>query len=797
MSTLPPDSTAGTEPAPGPGASFPAEEQARVRRSYDLLEAAVSTLAAVLLVGAAHEAPVGAEELTGDVASAMGHLPRVFVFACAVVAALATIALVGAIATSLFRRRRRDGVNAVAAGLLAILVGSGLVVAWHAFPGGVASAVLHRTDGSTLVRDGAIVAVITGADVVRLPAFSRWCVPVATALVVTGLALGEITFLGSVVAVLVGVAAGCLARFALGTTVRRPSLASLTAGLRRAGVEVVDLERRADSAGELDGRLANGRALLLEVANQETGAAGLARRLWSFVRLSTAAIGRQPFSVRAALQTEALASFMAETAGIVAPRVLLLAHFEPDTLVLAREQLEGGGPDGSTTPEQAAALFAALRRLHEVGVAHRDLRPENLLCEPPSGDEPGRVGFRSLASAVVGAGELVRRVDLAQLVTSLAGAIGASGAVAALRSGYGEIDERALATILQPVALTSWGASRIRAAREPMAAVRTELVGTEPVEPGEVRLERFAYRRVVLVLAVLVAAFLVVGQLSSVDLGGALEKADWRWFAVAIAGSAVTYLASAMNLLAFVPGHISRWKGALVEVSGAFFGLVTPATVGHVAVNGRFLHRQGVDATTVASSLGISQVVNFLVTAVLLVVAVLITGSGFGHLGIVPGPKLLGVLGGVVVLGVLAITVVPVTKRLFFERLWPRFRTTLPQLVSLASEPLRLAEGIGGNLLLTASYSVALIASLHAVGADPPVIAAAAVFMAGNTLGAAAPTPGGLGAVESVMVAGLAAIGIPAHEAIPGVLLFRLATFWLPILPGWIAFLLLQRRHVL
>jgi uncharacterized membrane protein YbhN (UPF0104 family) len=43
----------------------------------------------------------------------------------------------------------------------------------------------------------------------------------------------------------------------------------------------------------------------------------------------------------------------------------------------------------------------------------------------------------------------------------------------------------------------------------------------------------------------------------------------------------------------------------------------------------------------------------------------------------------------------------------------------------------------------------------------------------------------------------LTAIGVPAHEAIPAVLLFRVATFWLPIPAGWVAYMLLRRRDIL
>jgi glycosyltransferase 2 family protein len=99
--------------------------------------------------------------------------------------------------------------------------------------------------------------------------------------------------------------------------------------------------------------------------------------------------------------------------------------------------------------------------------------------------------------------------------------------------------------------------------------------------------------------------------------------------------------------------------------------------------------------------------------------------------------------------------------------------------------------------VLTFSYLVAFIAALHAVGAHPAILPAAVVYLAGNAVGAAAPTPGGIGGVEAVLAAGLTAIGIPAHEAIPAVLLFRIATFWLPIPAGWVSYVLLQRRGIL
>ena len=69
-----------------------------------------------------------------------------------------------------------------------------------------------------------------------------------------------------------------------------------------------------------------------------------------------------------------------------------------------------------------------------------------------------------------------------------------------------------------------------------------------------------------------------------------------------------------------------------------------------------------------------------------------------------------------------------------------------------------------------------------------------AAYLAGSAIATVAPTPGGLGALEAAVIAGLVGAGMPSTAAVPAVFLFRLATFWLPILPGWFAFNHLRRE---
>jgi uncharacterized protein (TIRG00374 family) len=180
----------------------------------------------------------------------------------------------------------------------------------------------------------------------------------------------------------------------------------------------------------------------------------------------------------------------------------------------------------------------------------------------------------------------------------------------------------------------------------------------------------------------------------------------------------------------------------------------------------------------------------------LLVALGLLTGSGISRFKIAPSTDLLIGL-GVIAVVVAILLLVPQTRARFNDVVWPRLRSIWPRLLDALSQPTRLALGILANLLLTLSYIIAFVAALESLGAHPALLPAAIVYLAGNAVGSAAPTPGGLGAVEAVLSAGLTAIGVPAHQAIPAVLVFRIATFWLPIPAGWISYLALTRSGTL
>jgi uncharacterized protein (TIRG00374 family) len=761
-----------------------------VRRPADLLLGVFALGVVLVTLGLIRALPIGSTEVSTDVSRWLVHIPRWLSLAGAAVAALGSFALFVIALVALVRSEARSALNA---GVAALVAAAGAIVVssiWHGEHGPVAQAVLHHKNPSTFVIDTAFIAFLVGSDLVRRTRWSRWCVLSGSALLVTGLAVDSLTPFALVVSLFSALFFGWAMRWALGAASVRPGTTELIAWLADRHVVVDDLDatdprRRA----RLQGHLADGTAIEVRLANRDTRGSGLARRVWARVRLRPLAAGHVALSSRAQLERVALASYLANGAGLLSPSVLILNEIFPETLVLVMARPPGAPFEATAGLNGATSVFHALRALHDVGVAHRDLRAENIILAN------GSAGFSSLDAALPAAGELVQRLDLTQLLTTLGRLVGARKAVEALRGAYAPSDEGAIAAALQPIALAQWGWSAMREARGCLAEVRHELVGSEAQAPIA-NLERFRWRTVVSAIALTVAAFVLIGQLSKVNLLGALGHANLGWFAIALAGSAFTYLAAAENLAAFVPKHLSPVRGFLVQLSTSFIGITMPPTVGHVAVNARYLARQKVDAGTITAAVAISQIVNVVTTILLLVVFGLLTGSGISRFTIAPSTDLLIGL-AVIAVGTGILFSVPRTRATLNQAIWPRLRSFWPRLLDALSQPLRLALGVLANLSLTFGYLVAFIASLRALDAHPAILAAAIVYLAGNAVGSAAPIPGGLGAVEAVLSAGLTAIGVPAHEAIPGVLLFRTATFWLPIPAGWIAYLTLTRSGTL
>lgn len=147
-------------------------------------------------------------------------------------------------------------------------------------------------------------------------------------------------------------------------------------------------------------------------------------------------------------------------------------------------------------------------------------------------------------------------------------------------------------------------------------------------------------------------------------------------------------------------------------------------------------------------------------------------------------------------MGEALIYAIPWGRRLLSKHVMPHLRTAGSSLRTIAAQPGKLLALFGGSAVITMAYLSAFAASMYAFGTDVSFPVMAVLFLSGSAIAQAAPTPGGLGATEAALVAALSTVEAP-EIVVPAVFLFRLVTYWLPILPGWLAMTSLQRRNLL
>ncbi len=169
---------------------------------------------------------------------------------------------------------------------------------------------------------------------------------------------------------------------------------------------------------------------------------------------------------------------------------------------------------------------------------------------------------------------------------------------------------------------------------------------------------------------------------------------------------------------------------------------MAPAAVGGVALNTRFLQRAGVRPGLAVASVGASQLFGLGCHILMLLSFGYLTGTKM--LSLSPSRTVIAGLLTVAVL-VLVVTSVPFMRKFVSTRVRSLFAGVVPRMLDVLQRPQKLITGIGGMLLLTACFVMCLDASIRAFGHQQPttlsLASVAVVFLAGNALGSAAPTP--------------------------------------------------------
>lgn len=848
---------------------------ARVHRPSDLLRLLVGVLAIALLFSIAAFAQGTTTGLENDISKGTDQAPDLLIKLAGLMSSIAVLLV--PVAFAIERLVKRDGLR-IADGVLAAVLAHGVTLAtdlWVArsAPGTIREALTQLQPGDSLTDPvhgylAPVIAYMTAVGMARRP---RWRVVLWVVLLLDAFAMlvgGYTTPFSIVLTVLIGwtVAYGTL--YAVGSPNVRPTGQHLMAGLRHVGFRPVAAMRTEDTADSVDqsdqGRrylvtLEDGPPLDVTVVDREQQAQGFFYRVWRRLTLRTITQRRSIQSLRQALEQEALLAYAAIAAGANAPKLIATSELGPDAVMLVYEHIGGSSLDAmedeEITDDVVRGAWRQVRALQSRRIAHRRLTGDAILV-----DRSGTVFVTDLRGGEIAAGDLILRMDIAQLLTTTGLRVGAERAVAGALAVLGPDAVADCLPLLQPIALSrptratlrrlarersqrereavleaSQAAKEAKAeehdaaasndrkaarkslrtekqaekraiddamegAREEdmLAQIRRQVLLIRPQAPVEpVRLERIKPRTLLSFIAGAIAAYFLISQITKADFSTVVEQAEWGWVAAALGFSALSYVAAAMSLLGFVPERVAFGKTVLAQVAGSFVKIVAPAAIGGVALNTRFLQRAGVRPGLAVASVGASQLFGLGCHILLLALFGYLTGTERTPDSLTPSRTVIAGLLTVAVL-MLVVTAVPFLRKFVVTRVRSLFAGVVPRMLDVVQRPQKLVTGIGGMLLLTGLFVMCLDASIRAFsGPGVPELSYASiavVFLAGNALGSAAPTPGGIGAVDGALTLGLIAVGLPSEAAVPSVLLYRVMTLWLPVLPGWICFNQLTRK---
>ena len=316
------------------------------------------------------------------------------------------------------------------------------------------------------------------------------------------------------------------------------------------------------------------------------------------------------------------------------------------------------------------------------------------------------------------------------------------------------------------------------------------------------------------VFVVVLVAFMYFGLPKLLGLGHTWDRIQhgnaW-WLALGAALEVCSFWGYIVLFRAVFARGESRidWRASYqITMAGlAATRLFASAGAGGIALTAWALRRAGFEPRVAAC-----RVVAFMVLLYGVYMGTLVV-CGLGmYIGVIPGHHPFAItvgpaiFGAVVIAAFLGMSLVPSD----FERLagrWSGAGHGLGRVARwLAAAPATLATGVRTAISLVRSrdpylfgavawwgFDIAVLwACFHAFGASPPkgvIVMSYFVGMIGNTL----PLPGGIGGVDGGMIGAFSAFGVDVEVSVVAVLAYRAFAFWLPTLPGAVAYLQLRK----
>lgn len=272
-----------------------------------------------------------------------------------------------------------------------------------------------------------------------------------------------------------------------------------------------------------------------------------------------------------------------------------------------------------------------------------------------------------------------------------------------------------------------------------------------------------------------------------------LRSADVFLLMVAVVWILASYVCASMSYVFLANKHIRFVPTLIVELAGGLVNRLLPGGLGGLGLNAVYMHKNGHGWPEASAVVAVNNLLGFIGNALLLIgVSATYSLSAptmhFRYHQVILGAGLLAV---VLIIGFLLL------HGRSPRRLSDSVNSIGRYIKILSSRPKKSVAALVFQCGITASHATALYFVCESLGGHPIFWPLALVAVsAGSVSGAVVPTPGGLGGAEAGIAAVLAAYGLPVNISLAAAVTYRFLTYWLPLVPGYVALKLAEKRYL-
>ena len=525
----------------------------------------------------------------------------------------------------------------------------------------------------------------------------------------------------------------------------------------------------------------SGRDAIVELYGPNQRSGGAVRQFWRWLVLRDSETAPLQMSLHRAVEHRALMAIAVGDLNVANTTTLSLGGLERGWTMFTHTPPRGTSLEHLSDEASVGAAWESLGVLHRNQIAHGDLRASEITVDS------GSALFGGFGNSEYGASDEQLQSDVAELLATTTDRFGAKPAVRAAIEVLGTDAVLAASRRLTHSAIPARIRHSLTDPKTVLATARDEVklqTGAEAIQTETIT--RFTRKQIIQLVLLVALVYVAYPFISTVPAFFAeLRNANWWWAVLGLGVSTMTYVGAAAGLWACASEMVSFRNVLIMQFANTFAATTTPAGVGGLALSTRFLQKAGLGTVRATAAVAVQQAVQVITHVALLIFFSVAAGASADLSHFVPKLTLLYLIGGVA-LGVIgAFLFVPKLRHWLETAVRPKINEVGGDLVELVRDPKRFAIIVLGCAGTTLGMALTLWASIEAFGGGTTFVTVTVVTMVGGTLASAAPTPGGVGAVEAALIGGLAAFGVPTAIAVPSVLLYRVLTVWLPVFAGW------------